>query len=152
MATGGDAETDPSATAPRAIMLNTAFCSHNFRNYYSIYVGPFKCRDPTVLSKFTLSCIIEKGSGSDLTVAIKREPVSPQQQQQQKQPPRGSWMPTEAGGIVAELQGAVSFKEAINFREKFSKFVELGVGGLKREIDELYRRAFASRGRDIYVM
>ena len=148
LAAGGDVETNPSATAPRAIMLNTAFCSHNFRNYYSVHVGPFKCRDPTVLSKFTLSCIIEKGSGSGLTVAIKREPVS-LQQQQQKQPPRGSWMPTEAGGVVAELQRAVSFKEAINFREKFSKFVELGVGGLKREIDELYRRAFASRGRVI---
>ena len=52
------------------------------------------------------------------------------------------------GERVAEmvLEAAVSFKEVIDFREKFSKFSDLGVGGLKREIDELYRRAFASRG------
>ena len=48
--------------------------------------------------------------------------------------------------VIARLEAAVSFKEAIDFREKFSRFVELGVGGLKREIDELYRRSFASRG------
>ena len=48
--------------------------------------------------------------------------------------------------VVMELESAVSFKDAIDFREKFAKFSELGVGGLKREIDELYRRAFASRG------
>lgn len=48
--------------------------------------------------------------------------------------------------VVMEFDGAVSFKDAIDFREKFAKFSELGVGGLKREIDELYRRAFASRG------
>lgn len=139
---------NPSAATPRTTMLPTAFCSQNFRKHYSVYVGPFKCRDPTVLSEFAVSCIIDGGSGRDLTVAIKRDHVSPQQQQQQQQewPPTDSWMPTEDGGIVAELEQAVSFKEAINFREKFSKFVELGVGGLKREIDELYRRAFASRG------
>ena len=49
--------------------------------------------------------------------------------------------------VVMELGGAVSFKDAIDFREKFAKFTELGVGGLKKEIEELYRRAFASRGQ-----
>lgn len=141
---------NPSAATPKITMLPTALCSQNFRKHYSVYVGPFKCRDPTVLSEFAVSCIIHGGSGRDLTVAIKRDHVSPQEQhqrqQQQEWPPTDSWMPTEDGGIVAELERAVSFKEAINFRERFSNFVELGVGGLKREIDELYRRAFASRG------
>lgn len=135
-----------SATAvPRSIMLNTAFCTQNFRNYYGIYVGPYKCRDPLILSEFVVNCTIDQGSGGHLTVAIKREPVG--QQHQQRQDSDGFTSPE---GIVAALEGALSFKEAINFREKFSKFVELGVGGLKREIDELYRRAFASRG--IYIM
>lgn len=57
----------------------------------------------------------------------------------------------DSGGereVVMELGEAVSFKEVIDFREKFAKFTELGVGGLRKEIDELYRRAFASRGED----
>ena len=45
------------------------------------------------------------------------------------------------------FKSAVSFKERINYRERFAKFVDMGVGGMKREINELYRRAFASRGQ-----
>ena len=130
------------AHAPRSITVNTEFCTLNFRKFYSIYVGPYKCRDPVILSKFVISCTIDKGAGAHLTVAIKMD--SDQQQMQQS----NGW--TTAEGIVAALEGALSFKEAVNFREKFSKFVELGVGGLKREIDELYRRAFASRGIDAH--
>ena len=32
---------------------------------------------------------------------------------------------------------AVSFKERINYRERFAKFVDMGAGGMKREINEL---------------
>ena len=56
-----------------------------------------------------------------------------------------------SSGIVAVLSGGVSYREAVNFKDKFSRFVELGVGGLKKEIEELYRRAFASRGTCIYM-
>ena len=45
------------------------------------------------------------------------------------------------------FKSAVSFKERINYRERFAKFVDMGVGGMKREINELCRRAFASRGQ-----
>ena len=72
------------------------------------------------------------GSGKDLEVTISRRSEGAAQD-----------VPVDQ---ITSLEGAVSFREAIDFREKFSRFVELGVGGLKREIDELYRRAFASRG------
>ena len=45
------------------------------------------------------------------------------------------------------FKSAVSFKERINYRERFAKFVDMGVGEMKREINELYRRAFTSRGQ-----
>lgn len=80
-----------------------------------------------VVSEYQINCTLEKGSGLGLAVSI-----------------------VEAAGnrgTVAVMEQALSFKEATDFRSKFSKFVELGVGGLKKEIDELYRRAFASRGK-----
>ena len=43
----------------------------------------------------------------------------------------------------------MAYREAVNFKEKFERFVELGVGGLKKEIEELYRRAFVSRGKHL---
>ena len=39
----------------------------------------------------------------------------------------------------------MAYREAVNFKEKFERFVELGVGRLKKEIEELYRRAFVSQ-------
>ena len=114
--------------------MNTGMCSANFKKHYSISVGPFNCKNVQILSEFVINCTLERGTGRDLGVVIKRE-IAGQQKSQ-----------SSDDSIVAILEGAVSYREAINFREKFSKFVELGVGGLKREIDELYRRAFASRG------
>ena len=39
------------------------------------------------------------------------------------------------------FKSAVSFKERINCSERFAKFVDMGVGGMKREINELHRRS-----------
>lgn len=89
-------------------------------------VGNHECKDPVVMSEYQINCTLEKGMGQGLAVSI-----------------------VEAGDgrrTVAVMEDALSFKEAIDFRSKFDKFVELGVGGLKKEINELYRRAFASRG------
>ena len=80
---------------------------------------------------------MDRGNGNNLDIVVYRNTDKSS----------GSGDEGEEGReAVMILEGAVSFKEAIDFREKFSKFPELGVGGLKREIDELYRRAFASRG------
>ena len=109
--------------------------------HYDIYIGPFQCKHPSILSDFALNCTVEKGAGKHLDVTVYRKVDSSSQNSGQK---RGGG--EERGEVVMFLGRAVSFKEAINFREKFDKFVELGVGGMKKEIDELYRRAFASRG------
>ena len=91
----------------------------------------------SVISPFQINCTVEGAKGVEVDVSVRRMNGDSDQKQ------------LESGSTVekiATLSNAVSFKEAINFRDKFAKFVELGVGGLKKEIDELYRRAFASRG------
>ena len=51
------------------------------------------------------------------------------------------------GGVnKAVLMEAVSYRPVINYRKMFDQFVSYGVGGVKEQIEELYRRAFASRG------
>ena len=55
----------------------------------------------------------------------------------------------DSAGVVGVIPGGVAYREAVNFKEKFERFVELGVGGLKKEIEELYRRAFVSRGKHL---
>lgn len=84
-----------------------------------------------------MNCTIETGKGNNLDIIVYRNHDEITHARENK---------IAEGEVVMILEGAVSFKEAIDFREKFAKFTELGVGGLKREIDELYRRAFASRG------
>ena len=120
-------------------------CTNHFRKHYSVYVGPFLCRDPTIHSKFTINCTVERGAGEHLDVIVYRNADSQDPNAASKGKGAGEG---ERGEEEVEmvLERAVSFKEAINFREKFDKFVELGVGGMKKEINELYRRAFASRG------
>ena len=51
----------------------------------------------------------------------------------------------------AVLSEAVSYRPAINYRKMFDQFVSYGVGGMTEQIEELYRRAFASRGRQFSV-
>ena len=110
--------------------INVGVCTQNFKKHYSIHVGHYDCQDPKVLSDFAINCTLNGGTGTELDVVIERKVHGDDPN----------------GGVMASLSGSVSFKEGIDFKEKFGKFVELGVGGLKREIDELYRRAFASRG------
>lgn len=121
-----EGEAPPTRATP-----TTGMCTQNFRKYYKVSVGPFQCKDPRIISDYVINCTVSGGSGKDWAATISRVPGEGAEAQ---------------GDVVASLKGAVSFREAIDFREKFSRFVELGVGGLKKEIDELYRRAFASRG------
>ncbi len=39
----------------------------------------------------------------------------------------------------------VSYKRLVDFKHHFDNFLDLGVGGLSKQINELYQRAFASR-------
>ena len=100
----------------------TNFLNHN----YEMFIGSKKCKKLIIWSPYQINCTVEGVFGKGLGVSIK--------------------LKHGRNDVIASLGGAVSFKEPINFRNKFGKFVELGVGGLKDEIDELYRRAFASRG------
>ena len=123
--------------------FNVAQCTDKFNKRYEVYVGDVKCKTVSVLSRFQINCTIEGARGVGVTVSIKKLRTHLEGGDSDQQ---------ESGTeLVSVLNEAVSFKEAINFREKFAKFVELGVGGLKKEIDELYRRAFASRGESLCV-
>lgn len=117
----------------------TALCTNSFTKHYAVYIGDIECKAISVLSAFKINCTAEGARGMGVPVTIKKLPI--QESSTGVNTPQASELE-----VVSVLSQAVSFKEAINFREKFAKFVELGVGGLKKEIDELYRRAFASRG------
>lgn len=111
----------------------TTKCTQSFVNDVAVFVGNVQCSSVVLISQYQINCTLVNGAGSDQDVVIKVKAPS-----------------LESGWAVkARLTGAVSFKERVNYRERFSKFVELGVGGLKKEIDELYRRAFASRGKGL---
>ncbi len=125
---------DQHDTPPQ--QFNVGSCTASFRHDYVLMVGTVKCFAVTLLSPYRLDCSIEKVNGKNLPVTLARVFTNGTQE------------------TVAKLESVVSFKEAINFKEKFDKFVELGVGGLKKQIDELYRRAFASRSEscmDVHV-
>lgn len=133
-----DGESLSSGGSGSQFSFNSAQCTDNFNKNYGVYVGDTKCQKVSVLSPFQINCTVEGAHGIGVDIAIKKPGIHSE---------------TEAnsdGVLVSVLNQAVSFKEAINFRDKFAKFVELGVGGLKKEIDELYRRAFASRGMYYY--
>ena len=46
----------------------------------------------------------------------------------------------------------VSYKPLIDYKRHFDSFVELGVGGLSKQINELYQRAFASRSKFYWLI
>ena len=48
---------------------------------------------------------------------------------------------------VSNPSATVSYKPLIDYKRHFDSFLELGVGGLSKQINELYQRAFASRSK-----
>ena len=135
---GGASTNDKGSDS--AFRFNAAQCTDSFNQRYSVYIGDFLCKTVFVLSPFHINCSVEGGRGVGVPVTIRNLPLEAVGSSAEEEP-------ETSFEVVSVLNQAVSFKEAINFREKFAKFVELGVGGLKREIQELYRRAFASRGK-----
>ena len=93
-----------------------------------IRVGSTTCGNAVVASPYVINCTLRPGTGSDLDVTVERV------------------VGKSGHEMVAMLPTALSFQNVVDFRDKFSRFVEYGVGGLKKEIQELYQRAFASRG------
>jgi len=104
-------------------------CQSSFRERVGVFVGGTQCASIQLMSFLQINCTLVNGAGKDQDVFVKTRASS-----------------SEDWSTLVRFEKAVSFKERINYRERFSKFVEYGVGGLKKEIDELYRRAFASRG------
>lgn len=96
-----------------------------------IKVGPVSCTNAVVVSPFLINCTLGAGSGEKLSVRLERKQALGGQNEV----------------TISTLHEVISYKEHVNLKDKFSRFIEYGVGGLKREIDELYRRAFASRGK-----
>ena len=126
----------PSSQNGRSqLLVDPEQCTDHIRNSYCLLVGSDTCNDLTVKNSLILSCTLNPGTGTDLSIRIVKRVKD-----------KSKEFECLAEDVVAELPNAVSYKRTVNFREKFDRFVEFGVGGLKKEIDELYRRAFASRG------
>jgi len=90
---------------------------------FAVFIGEYKCRDLKYVNDFTLVCSLPVMGGEALDVTLK-----------------------EGGVNKAVLVGAVSCRQLVNYRHMFDQFVHHGVGGMSEQIEELYRRAFASRG------
>lgn len=94
-----------------------------------VFVGEHKCTSLIYASDFKLVCTLPGIGGEGLDVTLRDGII-----------------------IKAALAGAVSYRPVINYRKMFDLFVSYGVGGMKEQIEELYRRAFASRGMYMYVI
>ena len=161
---GGDAfDVQGIKNQRNQLRINRKYCSDYIQNHFCIFVGEKECLKPVFENIFMINCTLIAGSGIGLDVMIVRrvtnkrhegeEIVQDNEGRTQKYSNKNKDKilgdnkgECEFGEIITMLSGAVSYKEVINFRDKFNQFVEYGVGGLKKEIEELYRRAFASRG------
>ena len=90
----------------------------------AVFVGEHKCAGLIYVSDFKLVCTLPDIGGEALDVTLR-----------------------EDGMNKAVLPEAVSYRPLINYRKMFDQFVSYGVGGMTEQIEELYRRAFASRGK-----
>ena len=72
------------------------------------------------ITLFVIKCTLEAGTGSKLPVIVE------------------SLGEKKSGTIVGRLDKAVSYREHVNLKDQFSRFSEYGVGGLRKEIEELY--------------
>ena len=109
-------------------------CSEHIKNSYCVLIGQNSCTALSLSNVFSLTCAMSAGQGENLSVKLVKRTS-------------GGCEPKHT---VAEIPAAVSYKQVINFRQMFNQLVEYGVGGLKKEIDQLYRRAFASRGESVH--
>lgn len=131
-------------------------CINDFSRQFCVLIGGVECSRVSLVSQYQINCTVEKASGSDRDVVLKKRYLTSGVGGElgmvgREAEPAGVSGEESGGEVVIAFGGAVSFKERIDYRERFDKFVDMGVGGMKREIDELYRRAFASRGQRVIV-
>lgn len=88
-----------------------------------MFVGGHKCNGLMYVNDFKLVCTLPPIGGEALAVTLR-----------------------DGGVDKTVLPAAVSYRPVINYRKMFDQFVSYGVGGMKEQVEELYRRAFASRG------
>ena len=124
-------------SSSNALLIDSKACTTYFREHYDIKIGTFSCSNPVVVSTFVIKCTLEAGTGSKLPVIVELKLALGEK---------------KSGTIVGRLDEAVSYREHVNLKDQFSRFSEYGVGGLRKEIEELYRRAFASRGKRTRVI
>lgn len=86
-------------------------------------VGERKCTGLVYVNDYKLVCTLPPIGGEALDVTLR-----------------------DGGLDKAVLSAAVSYRLVINYRKMFDQFTSYGVGGMREQIEELYRRAFASRG------
>ena len=104
-------------------LLVTSQSANILSDTCAVFVGEHKCTGLIYVSDFKLVCTLPAIGGEALDVTLRYGGVS-----------------------KAALPGAVSYRPVINYRNMFDQFVSYGVGGMKEQIEELYRRVFASRG------
>jgi len=88
-----------------------------------VLIGEHKCSGLVYLNDYKLVCTLPSIGGEALDVTLR-----------------------DSGVDKAVLSAAVSYRPVINYRKMFDQFTSYGVGGMREQIEELYRRAFASRG------
>ena len=128
----GDHKNNPPNNPRHQLKIDHTHCSQSIEERYCVKIGTSStCTNPVLISPFMVNCTLSPGKGEGLDVTLQQKTKSGE---------------CSGSDIVARLPQGVSYREVINFKEKFNQFVDYGVGGLKKEIEELYRRAFASRG------
>lgn len=125
---------DLTANRHSQLQLDVDECGNHFISNFCVLVGSTRCTSVTVTTLYTIQCVLgsvsDDGSGSEDVIIVSAKDG-------------GSRCSKD---VMASLPEAVSYKKSVNYREMFDHFMEYGVGGLGHEVDELYRRAFASRG------
>ena len=94
-----------------------------------VTVGSYPCGAVSIVSEHEVRCRLGAGHGENLDVSLA--------------------ITTSVLQLSQKLPRAVSYSmqatPRVDVKEAFSDFLALGVGGLDRQLRELYRRAFQSR-------
>lgn len=104
-------------------LLTTLESGETLSGTCSVLVGKQKCHSLMYVNDFKLVCTLPQVGGEALDVTLR-----------------------DGGVDKAVLSASVSYRPVVNYRKMFDQFVSYGVGGMKEQIEELYRRVFASRG------
>ena len=85
-------------------------CKNDFNSQFSVYIGSVECSEIALVSPYQINCTLENGAGKEQDVSIKRKSLLSVSDTDV----------SEGEEVVAVLKSAVSFKERINYHERFS--------------------------------